>query len=118
MYKQKRKRMMSKDKMHNYLEDQTVRDLFPEAWEVKEIYDKAIAEKDREIERLEKEVDEVYAKNRFLTKELYDSVDKRMKCIQWLEDKEGLEATHDILYEGEAFVMIDSVLDKLKESDK
>lgn len=51
------------DKMHDYLQDQTVRGLFPEAWEVKKIYDEAIIEKNAEIETEDSEEQLYYIKS-------------------------------------------------------
>jgi len=45
--------------------------------------------------RIEDELNQVYKQNNRLTKDLYNSVDKRMKVIQWLEQTE--EFRDDVL---------------------
>ena len=50
---------------------------------------------ERKLEASRQELNQVYKQNNRLTKDLYNSVDKRMKVIQWLEQTE--EFRDDVL---------------------
>ena len=67
-----------------------------ESWMTQEVMKQLKASQD--------ECDQVYKQNNRLTTDLYNSVDKRMKAIQWLEE----------LQESRDDVLIRSVINRLK----
>jgi hypothetical protein len=71
--------MSEYDKMHDYLNDQTFYDKFPEAWKVKKLYDEKVKDLERKLAEARKEAS--YVKEKY--KEFFNVVKNN-----WIDENE------------------------------